>query len=512
MSIQRNDAQGARRTRREFLRAVGFGAAVAAGGLATRRLSAAEAAAPAPAGAQGKDKRPNILFAYADDWSWPMPAVADNAWFKTPAFDRVASEGVVFSRAYVAAPSCSPSRAAVLTGQWHWRLEEGINLWSTLPAKFPVYPDLLEEAGYHVGFMGKGWGPGSDTAGGRTRNPAGKGYKDFAAFLAARPAGKPLCFWFGSHNPHRGYRAGSGVAAGLKLADVKVPACLPDNDITRSDLCDYALATQKYDSDTGAILKAIEDAGELDNTIVVMSGDNGMPFPRCKSNIYDTGTRVPLAIRWPAKVKPGRCVEDFVSLTDLCPTYLEAAGVPAPAEITGRSLMNVLTSDKSGLVDPKRDHVLTGMERHARARAGLVGYPMRAYRTAEYLYIRNFAPDRWPAGDPEGYGDIDGGPTKSYMLQHRDEPAIKPLFELACGKRPAEELYDLKKDPGQLKNVAADPAYAETLKKLSAALTAELKATGDPRIVGGAEKIDEYPYRGGGGGAAKKKAKEEKTK
>jgi len=519
VSIERENGVSAGHTRREFLWAVGAGAAVAAAGLATRRLFAAAAGgagspaagvANSPAGSapasRAKDKRPNILFALADDWSWPFASILGDKVVKTPIFDRVAREGVMFNRAFVAAPSCSPSRAAVLTGQWHWRLEQGVNLWSTLPAKFPVYPDLLEQAGYHVGFTRKGWGPGSDTAGGRSRNPAGNSFKSFDAFLAARPAGKPFCFWFGSHDPHRGYKLGSGVASGMKLADVRVPACLPDCEATRSDLCDYFFAVQRFDRETGEIIKAVEDAGELDNTLVVVSGDNGLPFPRCKANLYDTGTNVPLAVRWPAKVKGGRTVDDFVSLPDLCPTFLEAAGLRPLECMTARSFMNVLAAEGGGQIDPKRDHVLTGMERHANARAGRVGYPMRALRTAEYLYIRNFAPDRWPAGDPEGYGDIDGGPTKSYMLAHRDDPAVKPLFELACGKRPAEELYDLKKDPDQLKNVAGEAAYAETLKKLSAALTAELKATGDPRIIGGAEIIDTYPYGGGGGGGAKKKA------
>jgi uncharacterized sulfatase len=517
MNNQRHDAKLTRRTRREFLRAIGVGAAVVAGGFASRRLIAQDAAAvpapatsTAPAGGQAGNKRPNILFALADDWSWPFASIAGDKVVKTPTFDRVAREGVLLTHAFVAAPSCSPSRAAILTGQWHWRLEQGINLWGTLPAKFPVYPDLLEQAGYHVGFTRKGWGPGSDTAGGRTRNPAGNSFKDFGAFLNARPAGKPFCFWFGSHDPHRPYEFGSGVKSGMKLQDVRVPACLPDSEAVRSDLCDYFFAVQRFDRDTGEIIKAIEDAGELDNTLVVISGDNGLPFPRCKANLYDTGTNVPLAVRWPAKVKGGRVVEDFVSLADLCPTFLEAAGLKPLECMTARSFMNVLAAESGGQVDPKRDHVLTGMERHANARAGLVGYPMRAFRTAQYLYIRNFAPDRWPAGDGEAYRDIDNGPTKSYMLQHRDDPAVKPLFELACSKRPAEELYDLKKDPGQLKNVAADPAYAETLKKLSAALTAELKATGDPRIVGGADIIDTYPY--GGGGAKKKAPGKEKAK
>jgi len=512
MNLERKNTLSAQPTRRDFLRAIGFSAAVAAVGLGARRLFAQDAPAPAPAtspapaAAQAGDKRPNILFALADDWSWPFASIAGDKVVKTPTFDRIAREGVLLTRAFVAAPSCSPSRAAILTGQWHWRLEQGINLWGTLPAKFPVYPDLLEQAGYHVGFTRKGWGPGSVTAGGRTRNPAGNSVKDFGAFLAARPAGKPFSFWFGSPDPHRPYKLGSGVAGGMKPADVRVPACLPDSEAARSDLCDYFFAVQRFDRETGEIIKAIEDAGELDNTLVVISGDNGLPFPRCKANLYDTGTNVPLAVRWPAKVKAGRVVEDFVSLSDLCPTFLEAAGLRPLECMTARSFMNVLAAEGGGQVDARRDHVLTGMERHASARAGHVGYPMRAFRTAQYLYIRNFAPDRWPAGDPEAYRDIDNGPTKSHMLEHRDDPAVKPLFELACGKRPAEELYDLKTDPEQLKNVAADPAYAETLKNLSAALTAELKATGDPRAVGGAEIIDTYPYSGGSGGGAKKKA------
>jgi len=167
----------------------------------------------------------------------------------------------------------------------------------------------------------------------------------------------------------------------------------------------------------------------------------------------------------------------------------------------------MLVSGKSGQVDPSRDHVLTGKERHAWVRAGGLGYPCRAIRTREFLYIRNFKPDRWPAGDPTKggepfdpnrvYGDIDDSPTKTYMMEHRDEPEVRPLFELAFAKRPAEELYDLRKDPHQLRNVAADAAYADTKKKLEAALMAELKATGDPRAVGGGDAFDTYPYYGG---------------
>jgi len=471
-------------TRRDFIRAIGLGTA----SLMMPALGS---------GAKVGRRRPNILFCIADDWVWPHASIAGAKVIKTPTFDRVAREGVMFENAFVSAPSCTPSRGAIVTGQWHWRLEHGGNLWSSLPAKFTVYPDLLEGAGYHVGFTRKGWGPGRDGPGGRKRNPAGPRFKDFGKFLEGRPEGAPFCFWFGSYDPHRGYKWQSGIESGMKLEDVEVPAPLADSEQVRTDICDYYFEVQRFDREVGELLKVVERMGELDNTLVVMTGDNGMPFPRCKSNLYDLGTNVPLAVRWPSRAAGGRVVEDFISLSDLAPTFLEAAGLKATKEMTGRSFLDILSSGKSGRVDPKRDRVFTGMERHTRRRAGGVGYPMRALRTHDYLYIRNFKPDRWPAGDPERYGDIDGSPTKSYMMEHRNDAKVKRLFELAFGKRPAEELYDLRKDPGQLDNVAGEAEYAAVRKRLGNELTAELKATGDPRVLGKGDVFDEYPYYGG---------------
>jgi N-sulfoglucosamine sulfohydrolase len=489
---------GSANTRRDFLKAAGLT-------VASMALSGCQITSGSSAGSSPK-VRPNILFCLADDWSWPHASIAGDKVVKTPTFDRVARDGVLFTNAYVSAPSCTPSRGAILTGQWHWRLEEGGNLWSTLPAKFPVYTDMLEEAGYHVGFTRKGWGPGRDEPGGRTRNPAGPRYKDFAEFLKARPESKPFCFWFGSTDPHRSYKWQSGVESGMKLEDVEVPPPLPDCEVVRTDICDYYWEVQRFDTEVGGLLKVIEEKDELENTLVVISGDNGLPFPRCKSNLYDLGTNVPLAVSWPAVVKPGRLVSDFVSLADLAPTFLEAAGLrPAPG-MTAKSFLDVLASGKSGRVDRTRNKVFTGKERHAYVRQGGLGYPMRAVRTDDFLYIRNFVPDRWPAGDPDtaeyrdppgSYGDIDGSPTKTYMMDNRSAPRVDLLFKLAFEKRPAEELYDLKKDSAQLINVAEKPEYAKAKARLAAILTAELKQTNDPRILGQGDAFEKYPYYGG---------------
>jgi len=472
------------------------------------------AAAPR-AGAAEEPARPNILFLFGDDWAWPQASCLGTPQVKTPTFDRLAREGVLFRNAHCAAPSCSPSRAAILTGQWHWRLEQGANLRGFIPQQFDVYPDLLEKAGYHVGLTGKGYGPG--TLGGRPHNPAGKNYKDFAAFLAARMKGQPFCYWFGSTHPHRAYKWESGVQAGLDPAKVVVPPYLPDCETVRKDICDYYFESQKFDTQAGQIIAALSEAGELDNTLIVMTGDNGWPFPRCKANLYDSGTHQPLAIRWGAKVKGGRTVDDFTSLADLAPTYLEAAGLPVPKTMTARSLMPVLLSEKSGQIDAARDHVLTGMETHVPCRdvgdGRLGGYPMRSIVTKDFHFIRNFKPERWAAGDPHGcevagaepftyeqlasntrtaLADCDAGPSKAWMVLHRDDAAVKPLWERAFGKRPARELYDLRKDPYETKNVADDPAYADTVRQLEERLTAELKTTGDLRLAGKGDELEKH--------------------
>ena len=451
-------------------------------------------------------ERPNILLIIADDWSYPHASFYGDEVVKTPHFDRVATEGLVFDHAYVSSPSCTPSRAALLTGQHFWRLQEGGNLYGPLRPEFTTYTDILDAADYHVGFTDKGWGPGESKE--RPHNPAGKHYSSFNQFLEAQPEDEPFCFWLGSLNPHRGYKKGSGLEAGLDTSKMIMPACFPESDRIRSDIADYYKEVQDFDNEIGAALKQLEANGQLDNTLIIVTSDNGMPFPRCKSNLYDMGTRVPLAIRWGNQIKTPNRIADLVSLTDLAPTILNAAQEPVPNQMTGKTLSYYFNPDAT-TPDQNRAAVFFGKERHVPGQelGDWGGYPMRAIRTQDYLYIKNFQPDAWPAGTPfykdatlypAYYADVDGGPTRTYMINYKGEnEEHHNLFNLAFAKRPKEELYDLNIDPDQLVNVAEEEDFTKVKKELEGKLMEELKKTKDPRAVGGEMIFSSYPYTGG---------------
>ena len=427
---------------------------------------------------------------------------------KTPAFDRVAREGILFTHAFCDAPSCGPSRSAILTGQHIWQLEQAGNIHSRLPDQFATYVGLLEQAGYAVGSYSKAWSPGqSRTPSGwihnsqTTMNPAGKRFGSFQEFHGQKPEDRPFCFWLGSNDAHRAYKRDSGLQSGMDPAKVVVPDHLPDDPIVRRDILDYYFEVQRFDSLVGETLAFLEEAGELDNTLVVVTSDNGMPFPRAKATLYDFGTRMPLAIRWPKRTRsPGRVYDGFIHLSDMAPTFLEAAGLQPPDAMTARSLMDVFAADNMAA----RDAAFTAMERHDGCRKGGKGYPCRAIRTRDFLYIRNYEPDRWPAGDPDAshcaraipFGEVDSSPTKSLLMDRADDPEFRQFYELAFGHRPAEELYDLRSDPGQVTNVASLPDYADAKRDLSDRLQQYTARTDDPRALGKDAPWDYYPYYG----------------
>jgi uncharacterized sulfatase len=468
-----------------------------------------------------ESKRPNILFAISDDQSFPHAGAYGYSAARTPNFDRVAREGILFYHGFSAAPGCSPSRASILTGRHIWQIEDAGTHASGFPTQYVTYTDLLAEHGYHVGFTGKGWGPGNYEVSGRTYNPAGKEFNElkvadapphirntdyaanFKSFLEQRAEGQPFCFWYGGSEPHRAYDEGIGLRNGIDTAAIEVPPFLPAVADVKSDIADYLYEIEYFDMHLGRMIAELEDIGELDNTVIIVTSDNGMPFPRAKANLYEYGIHMPLAARWGDRAKPGRSVLDMVSLTDIAPTILELAEVEHPGEyaMSGKSLMHILLSEREGLVDENRHAVYAGRERHSSSRWNNLTYPSRAMRTQDYLYIRNFKPERWPAGAPlryndneqlvPGYHDIDEF-SKSYIFENREDPVIEQYFEWATAKRPEEELYRVSEDPGCLKNIADDPAYSEILATMRNDLQQRLTDTQDPRVTGDGDIWESY--------------------
>ncbi len=507
--------------------------------------------------AAAAERQPNIVFCFADDMGRYASLYQKldgkgtvNDLIKTPNIDRIAREGVLFKNAHVCAPSCTPCRSALLSGQYFWRTGRAAILQGAKwDPKIPAYPLLLKEAGYHIGKSYKVWSPGSPAdapygeqahayekagrrvndfsenvtkmvAGGKTIAAAKQELYDevagnFDAFIADRKERQPFCFWYGPTNVHRKWVKGSGAALwGLDPEQLKgkPPAFLPDVPEVREDLASYFGEIMAFDACVGVFLKKLETLGELDNTLFVVSGDHGAPgFPHGKCNLYDFGTHVTLAVRG-AGTMGGRVVDDFVNLMDLAPTYLELGGVTPPAVMTGRSLIPVLRSSKSGQVDPARNFVITGRERHVEsAREGFLPYPQRALRTPDYLYILNFKPDRMPMGDAGkldssaeeltenthlGFADMDSSPTKAWLIGERNNPLWKQHFDWAFALRPGEELYAIGKDPFEIKNVANDPDYATIRDQMRERLMAELTRTKDPRVENNGAFFETAPMAG----------------
>lgn len=463
-------------------------------------------AALAAAEPEKPQAKPNVLFIIADDASRHFGEAYGCKWVKTPNIDRLAKRGLVFDNAYTPTSKCAPSRAAILTGRNPWQLEDAANHQPYFPAKFMAFSEALAKAGFQTGGAGKTWGPGeAKLADGSSRNFAlggggGKNANDpgagLTAFLNKREPSTPFFYWFGSHYPHRAYERDSGIAAGKKPTDIdRVPAYWPDNDLIRRDMLDYAIEVEAYDAQVGSLVAALEASGEAQNTLVIVTSDHGMPFPRVKGHTYDDAHHIPFIASWPAGIaEPGRRVADFISFIDLAPTFLELFGVNGTTQgmspITGRSFIDLLRNESQG----ERNTVIVGRERNdVLARPGSpagLGYPVRAIRSGSLFYIRNFEPDRWPCGNPDlGLKDTDASPSKTLAMQSGEKD---PFWQHAFGKRPAEQLFDLARDPDCVTNLATHPDFAANVVGLREKLLSELKKQQDPRALDQGDVFDQY--------------------
>lgn len=465
---------------------------------------------------------PNILFAIMDDVTYLHMGAYGCDWVKTPNFDRIAQNGILFNHAYTPNAKCAPSRSCILTGRNSWQLEQAANHWPYFPEKFKVFTEVLDDNGYAVASTGKGWAPGvARYADGSKRNlmirnlseiqttpPTPKISKvDYAANFAAflhKKEDAPFFFWYGGLEPHRSYEYGSGIAKGGKslsqIDDSEVFDFWPAVDSVKTDLLDYAFEIEYFDAQLGKMLDTLEARGELSNTLVVVTADNGMPFPRVKGQEYEYSNHLPLAMMWADGIaRPGRKVDDYISFIDFAPTFLELAGIPGDAidmePITGNSFIDILYSDKAGMIDPGRNSVLIGKERHDVGRPQDGGYPIRGLVREGKLYLHNFETDRWPGGNPEtGYLNCDGGATKSVVLRSVFQAETFPYWDLSFGKRPQEELYDINSDPDCVNNLALSDEHQELLQSMKNELFGRLTEQGDPRMSGNGAIFDQYAY------------------
>ena len=457
-------------------------------------------------GASFAAEKPNILFAIADDMT--HASAYGFKFLKTPNFDRVAKEGILFNRAYTPSSKCAPSRSVIITGRNPWQLEQAANHQPYFPEKFKSVVEALKEHGYSTGFTGKGWGPGiakgreltgTDYSKLKVKQTPANGINkidyagNFDLFLKDKAKDQPFFFWYGCKEPHRGYEFQSGVKNGKELGELDfLPSFWGKDEKVRHDILDYAVEVEYFDMHLGRILESIEAAGELENTLVIATSDNGMPFPRYKGHPYEHSTHMPLAIMWKnGIVKPGRKSNDFVSFIDYAPTFLEAAGLAQKksglAAIQGQSLFDLFANRING-----RKTLLTGRERNDIGRPHDQGYPVRSLHNGKYVYMHNFEPDRWPCGNPEtSYRDTDGSPTKSATLNHK--PGTME-YDKPYGKRPLEELYDLDQDPECINNLAITAKHDKLKNQMKVALFEELKQQGDPRMHGKGHVFDAYTH------------------
>ncbi|MGN0190047.1 MAG: sulfatase-like hydrolase/transferase [Candidatus Cryptobacteroides sp.] len=469
---------------------------------------------PALASARITDGRPNFLICVADDAAYDFWSIMGCGWVDTPNFDKVASEGILYTNCYTVNAKSAPSRACLLTGRNSWQLEDAANHICNFPQDQPVFPEVLAEGGYRTGYTCKGWGPGNPgQKDGKPRELTGKAYNsrsrnkatgginrndysaNFGDFLSDGEG--PWCFWFGCKEPHRKYEYGTGISKGGKNPDMiaEVPPFWPDCPEVRCDMLDYALEVEHFDEEIGRMLAMLEENGQLENTVVIVTSDNGMPFPRCKGNNYEHSHHLPLAIMWKGGIaSPGRVEKGFVSFTDLAPTILDLAGCDRRrmGKMSGKSLRANLTDASEGT---GRDYVLLGRERDDNGRPADQGYPIRGIRSGEWLYLMNMKDGLLPGGDPTtGYRDVDSSPTKTAILELARSGADSLYWQKSLGPRPAYELYDIVSDPYCMHNLAEEKEYGKVRERLERKLKRELRKEKDPRMGPDGDIFDRYPY------------------
>ncbi|PAY18870.1 heparan N-sulfatase [Rhodopirellula sp. SM50] len=429
---------------------------------------------------------PNLVLIIADDMNWDDCGAYGHPAIRTPNIDRLATEGLRFKHAYLTTNSCSPSRSSILTGKYphntgaeqlHWPLPEGSRTFSA----------ELRQLGYYTAAAGK-WHLGdavrdhfdriyeASTAGfvlpsGEDGQPPKmiakqpSGCEDWEQAIEDRPRDRPFFLWLAALDPHREYTDGA-LDPPHRAEDVIVPAHLPDTADVREDLRLYYDEIGRLDTYVGKVVAKLQQQEVADNTLILFISDNGRPFPRDKTTLYDGGIRTPWIVRWPQVVKPGVTTDALVSVVDIAPTFLELAGATSSLATEGQSFVRVLGDP----TQPHREFAFAedhwhDYEDHA-----------RSVMTQQYKLIRNDYIDLPPTPS----ADAGRGLSWQNMLRLQQQGKLLPPQQV-CFRAPRDkwELYDLQRDPGELQNRINDPAYHHVRDRLTVALEDWTKRTGD---------------------------------
>ncbi|QDU94923.1 sulfatase family protein [Lignipirellula cremea] len=413
------------------------------------------------------EERPNFIIMIADDVSWDDLGAYGHPHIRTPNLDQMAADGVRYDLAFLTCSSCSPSRCSIMTGRYPHSTGAG-ELHQPLPADQVMFPALLKQAGYYTAAAGK-WhlGEPARKAFDRIEDGRPSGCEKWVEVLHERPRDKPFFLWLAAYDAHRGYSKGT-----LKVPhtneDAVVPPYLPDAPETRGDLAMYYDEISRLDSYAGKVLAELDEQKAAENTLVLFLADNGRPFPRCKTTVYDSGVRTPFIVRWPVVVPRGSVCRELVSSIDIAPTFCELAGLrPAPT-FQGQSFVPQLPTPDVAI----RDHIVAEHNWH-----DYEAYE-RGLRDQRYLYIRNWRPEL-PGTPP---ADAVRSPTYAVMQKMRDAGGSLTPDQRSCflTPRPEEELYDTIEDPHCLRNLADAPGSQEVLVRMRAAMVSHRKKYDDP--------------------------------
>lgn len=429
--------------------------------------------------------RPNAIFFIADDVSFNDLGCYGNERARTPNLDRLAAGGLKFDEAYLTASSCSPSRSSIITGRYPHNNGRASELHQPIAAHLPWFPQRLREAGYYTALVGKNHMSSEPPTAGQTPQPPAfdwihngnapdnkGGHATWVQTVQERPKEQPFFFWFASLDAHRDWDADDHWREddyGPKHLpeNVKVPPYLVDDAATRQDLASYHNEITRFDYFVGQVVKELEVQGVLDDTLIFVAADNGSPFPRSKTRLHDSGMKTYLIAHWPKGIaQPGTATSSLVSIIDLAPTYLAAAGVPVPETFQGVSLLPIL-KDRSA---PVRRHAFSEHNWHDYEAHG------RAVRSEGFLYIRNHRPQLpW-----QGPADSVRSPSHLSLRAARDAAKLTSAqADVFLAPRPTEELYHTAADPEQLTNLADVTDHAAVKARLSALLDQWTEETGD---------------------------------